>query len=246
MSTPSQPPWWHAKALPWTGRPSRSEWWCWGLIGVITLYGLVLAPFRAVIPTWHLLAWSGITGSAASMLTLGAATRPGTELHTGTTLAGVPVDQWWPLGVLLATLAMIKFNVVYWWAGRLWGQNLLDQFAGSGRLGHARADRAQRVASRWGGWALVAMHVLPIFPVVIVCAAVGMAGMRLSRFLAWNLAGSLVTRLAYVALGYAIGQPVIAVFNSLERYAYAVSAVLLVIVVWYLVRRIRANRRART
>lgn len=55
---------------------------------------------------------------------------------------------------------------------------------------------------RWGGWAVIVSRALPILPEVVAVVA-GLAGMRLRRFLASLLLGTVATSLLFAWLGNA-------------------------------------------
>jgi membrane protein DedA with SNARE-associated domain len=190
---------------------------------------LILLPFRPVLLAQNPLALAALSGSRTVMVTLGALASVGR------------MDLWW-LGLLLGTLSQVKFDPLYWWAGRLWGQGLLRVLAGSSSPRAARnAARAERLAARWGVTAILLTYVVPVLPSPVVSASVGAAGMSLRTFLLAQLAGAFVTRCLYLYLGYRIGQPIVDVLQTVDRYLLWVSLGLLVVVVVGVVRSSRAR-----
>jgi membrane protein DedA with SNARE-associated domain len=103
------------------------------------------------------------------------------------------------------------------------------------------AARAERLAARWGEVAILLTYVVPLLPSAVVSATVGAAGMSLRRFLLVNLTGSFLTRSLYLYLGYRIGQPVVDVLETVDRYLLWVSLGLVALVVAGSVRAARAR-----
>jgi membrane protein DedA with SNARE-associated domain len=223
----AEPPWWQDPRLPWSGPPTRSDLLCWAGIGVSGLLTLATVPLRPVLLAQSPLALAGLSGSRTVMVTLGALAAVGR------------MDLWW-LGLVLGTLGVVKYDPLFWWAGRLWGRGLLRMVTGSASPRAARgAARAERLAARWGVPAILLTYAVPLVPSTIVSATVGAAGMSLRRFLLANLAGAFATRCLYMYLGYRIGQPVVDVLETVDRYLLWVSLGLVVVVVAGAVRRAR-------
>lgn len=200
--------------MPWKGKPGRNDILCWVGFSLTGIYALALLPFRPVLLGHHpyLLAILG-SGSATSAVTIGALAATGQGL--------------WPLGLLLGVVGAIKFDPLYWWAGRLWGRGLIEIVAGRSARAARNAARAERIATRFGRLAIVATYVLPL-PSAVVYATLGATGMRFGRFLLWDACSALVTRGFYLWLGYQIGQPAVDVVNVIARYSWYLSIALLV------------------
>lgn len=206
--------WWDDPALPWRHQPSRAEVLCLSALGVVAVYALVMLPLRPVILGLapHLL---GSLGYRTGLIMTGA-------------LASVG-DPWWPLVWAVGALMVIKFHWVYWWAGRLWGRQILDMFAKdkSART-RRRYDKAWEVTHRFDTLALVATF-LPIpLPAGVIFAAVGAAGTSLRKFLTVCVLSSLTTTAAYLWLGYTLGEPAVQVMDAYGRYLWYVSIAILV------------------
>ena len=228
-SAPAGPDWWQDPRLPWTGRPTRADLLCWGGIGAAGWLTLILVPFRPVLLAQNPLGLAALSGSRTVMVTLGALASVGR------------MDLWW-LGLVLGTLSQVKFDPLYWWAGRLWGQGLLLVLTGSSSPRAARnAARAERLAARWGVTAILLTYVVPVLPSPVVSASVGAAGMSLRTFLLAQLTGAFATRCLYLYLGYRIGQPIVDVLQTVDRYLLWVSLALVVVLVVGTIRRSRAR-----
>jgi membrane protein DedA with SNARE-associated domain len=138
--------------------------------------------------------------------------------------------------LLLALIAplptLMMFDPFSWWAGRLWGPELV-KYAG------ARTERGRRRIARGLGWAerfrapaVVLAPYLPI-PSALVYALAGWTGMGFLRFLALDLLGSLSWVGLNVGLGYAIGQRAVDVAKAISHYSLVVTiGLVLAIVAW--------------
>ena len=176
------------------------------------LYALVLLPLRPVLLGANPYLLAALGGSRTSAVTIGA-------------LAATGVG-WWPLGLLLGTFGAVKFDPLYWWAGKLWGRGLIEMVAGRSPRAARNAARAERLASKYGAAAVLLTYVLPL-PSAVVIATVGAAGMRLRTFLCIDVLGALTTRALYIYLGYRIGQPAVEVVEVIARYSLWISLALL-------------------
>lgn len=213
--------------MPWKGKPARNDILCWIGFSLTGIYALALLPFRPVLLGYHpyLLAALG-SGSVSTAVTIGALAATG--------------QGSWPLGLLLGVFGAVKFDPLYWWAGRLWGRGLIEVVAGRSPRAARNAARAEGIARRFGRLAIVATYLLPL-PSAVVYATLGATGMRFRRFLLWDVASALVTRACYLWLGYQIGQPAVDVVAVIARYSWYLSIALLIGIVVSMV--IQSRRR---
>jgi membrane protein DedA with SNARE-associated domain len=148
---------------------------------------------------------------------------------------GGPLVLWWAL----AGISLVKFSWVYWWAGRLWGDGILELLAGKTARSKRRAARAVRVTQRFW-WLAVVLTFLPVpFPMPIVFAAIGAAHIPLRRFIIPVLASSWLFQAGYLGLGWWIGEPAVKLVDLYARYMWYVTLAILVgmLVSWGLKRR---------
>jgi membrane protein DedA with SNARE-associated domain len=213
--------------MPWKGKPSRNDVWCWVAFSLTGVYALVLLPLRPVLLGANPYLLAGLGGSRVSAVTIGA-------------LAATGVG-FWPLGLLLGTFGSVKFDALYWWAGKLWGRGLIEMVSGRSPRAARNAARAERLAQRFGVLAIVITYLIPL-PSAVVYATVGAAGMRLRRFLLVDVLTAAVTRGLLIWLGYSIGQPAVHVLEVVARYSWYLSLVLLAGVVVSMVRQSRSRR----
>ncbi len=210
-------PWWDDPSLPWRHRPTRADLACWAWIAVVGIWALATIPLRTVLIGWNPPAAAMIMGGRASVVASGAWTR----------VNGGPLVVYW----LLASLSLVKFSWVYWWAGKLWGSNVITLLAGQSARAKRRADRAVRVTNRFRLLAIF-LTFLPIpFPMPIVFAAIGAAGSSLRRFLPPVIAVSALFQAGYLALGWWIGQPAVDIVNLYAKYMWYVTIAVVVVMV---------------
>jgi membrane-associated protein len=136
--------------------------------------------------------------------------------------------------LLLAVLApfptLMMSDPFIWWAGRLWGPDVVELVAGRGAGARRGTQRAIRVVERWRSWGIVLAYLLPI-PTVIIYAAAGWTGMGLRRFLLLDLCGTFLWVGLIVGLGYAIGHPAVAVAHTISHYGLLLTIAIVVLTV---------------
>jgi membrane protein DedA with SNARE-associated domain len=218
---------WNDPRLPWEGKPRRVDVLCWAAITLSGLYYLCLLPFRASLVGPHPIILVLLNGATEGIVSAAASA----SAHHGTLL--------W---VLLASIpGTMKFDVIYWWAGRLWGEKIILLFAGRRKHGHRFIGRVQR----WGPWftwpAVVIAPFLPI-PNAIIYAVAGWAGMNFVTFLILDVIGSLAWAGMLIGLGYALGQRAVSVADTISRYGLWVSMGIVVIVFAGQFRNMRVQR----
>ncbi len=221
-------PWWDDPALPWKHKPTRADIGCWAAIALAGVYGLVLLPLRPVLLGLNPPIAAMITGGRTSVIATGA----WAHVHGG------PLIGYW----LVCTASIMKLDWIYWWAGRLWGLDVVRVFAGKSRRAQRRAERAVRLTHRYESLAVV-MTYLPIpLPMPVVYGAVGASGMGLRRFLIVNSLAAGTVQGLYLWAGWAIGQPAVDLVTVYATYMWYVSiAILIGMLVTYLWRQRRRS-----
>lgn len=228
-------PWWDNPAMPWQGKPSRADLGCMAAITGMGIWGLVQLPLRPVLLAMNPYALAAVGGGSIAMATIGA-------------LARVDGGWWWVLGLLVGTLSVIKFDWIFWWAGRLWGDGLIDYLLqGRGPGARKRADRAVRLTHKYEALAL-GLTYLPFVPVPgpVVYGALGAAGTSLRKFLTLDIIFALISRGIYMFLGYQIGQPAVDALQEFGKYSWYVSIALIVVVLVSVFWRNGRQQRARS
>lgn len=159
-----------------------------------------------------------LRGSTAAMVAGGAFARVGRASLVLAVLAPVPT--------------LLMSAPVAWWAGRLWGPDVVELIAGRGAQARRGVQRAMRIVERGRSWGIVFNYLLPI-PSVIIWAAAGWTGMGLLRFLVLDLIGTFIWIGLIVGLGYALGHPAVHVAHAISHYAlFATIAIVVLSVGW--------------
>lgn len=213
----AEPEWWEDPRMPWNhrgGKPGRADIVCFIAISVIGIYGLVLLPFRALLITQPYL-YAALAGSRTAVVTIGAMAAPPTSNH------------WWWLGLLMAIVSIVKFDWVYFWAGRLWGQGLIEMVAGRSKRARRNAERAEKLARRYATLAMLVTFLPVPLPASVVYAALGAAGMSWRRFIVLDLTFAALLQASYIYLGYRIGAPAVELVKVYADYALYVSLAIL-------------------
>ncbi len=163
------------------------------------------------------------------------------ELLNGSTEAIVSAGAFAHVGhgslavVLLASIpGQMKFDIIYWWAGRLWGENIINLFAGRSERRRRSGQRFVARVNRLGSWftwpAVIISPFLPV-PNAIIYAVAGWTGMGWVTFLILDAIGSLAWAGMLAGLGYALGQHAVSVAQAVSRYGLWVTIVIVIIVI---------------
>ncbi|NLT31314.1 MAG: DedA family protein, partial [Propionibacterium sp.] len=213
-SEAEEPAWWEDERMPWSGEPTKADIGCWIAITAVGIFALVMLPLRPVLLGYTPYVLVGLTGSRTGMVTIGA--------------LGATGDPWWPLGLLIGIISIVKFDLIYFWAGKLWGRGLLEVFAGRSPRARRNAERAERWALKYASPA-VAVTYLPIpIPAAVIYATVAMAGMSWRKFIIVNLICATILQTGWLTLGWALGAPAVRVVDIYADYSMYVSLAILV------------------
>jgi membrane protein DedA with SNARE-associated domain len=222
---------WNDPRLPWEGKPRRVDIACWAAITLSGLYYLIILPFRAGLVGTHPVLLVLLNGSTEGIVSAAAFARVG---HGS--LAVV---------LLAAVFGLMKFDLIYWWAGRLWGERIVHLFAGRSERQRRRAQKFVARVHRWGRWfTWPAMIITPFLPIpnAIIYAIAGWTGMSWVTFLVLDAIGTLSWAGMLAGLGYALGQHAVSVAQTVSKYGLWVSIAIVVLVVAGQMRGARAQR----
>ena len=212
---------WDDPRIPWAGRPRPVDILLWAGIVLSGVYDWAMLPFRAPLVGTHPVVLELLSGSTEAIITAAAFAR----LGHGTLLV-----------VLLAAIpGLMKFDWLYWWAGRLWGERLITLLSGKRNRGHKYMNRVRRWGRKFTWPAVVIAPFLPI-PTAIIFAVVGWAGMRLVTFLILDAIGTLLWAGMLAGLGYALGHHAVVVAQTISHYGLWISIALVVVIVFFQVR----------
>jgi membrane protein DedA with SNARE-associated domain len=222
---------WSDPRLPWEGKPRRVDIICWAAITLSGLYYLVLLPFRASLVGTHPVVLILLNGSTEAIVSGAAFARVGHGSLVLVLLAAVP--------------GLMKFDLIYWWAGRLWGERIIHLFAGGRERQRKRGERFVARVNRWGRWftypAVIISPFLPL-PNAIIYAVAGWTGMSWATFLVLDAIGSLGWAGMLAGLGWALGQHAVSVAQTVSKYGLWVSIAIVILVVAGQMRSARAQR----
>jgi len=211
---------WSDPRFPWEGKPRRVDIACWAAITLSGLYYLALLPFRASLVGTHPIVMVLLNGSIEAIVSAAAFARVGHGSLAVVLLASIP--------------GLMKFDLIYWWAGRLWGEKILQLFTGQRGRARKRAERFIERVHRWGRWftwpAVILTPFLPI-PNALVYAVAGWTGMSWVTFLVLDAIGTLGWAGMLAGLGYALGQHAVSVAQAISRYGLWVAIAVVVLVV---------------
>ena len=173
------------------------------------------------------------------------ATRPapaitGSRIGAASTgaLAAVGEVQHWLGYLLIGTLMAIKFDWIYWWAGKLWGRGILDVQAQNSKRSARNIARVEKWALKLG-WLGIFLAYVPIpLPIAfVVFVLMGMTGMPLWKFMVLDFISKTLWSLGYFALGWWIGEPVVYVLEQYAKVANWIAIGLIVVIMFGAFRR---------
>src|SRR6266852_6992324 len=198
---------WNDPRLPWNGKPRAADILCWLGIVVSGLSYWVLLPLRLSLVGTHPVLAELLNGGTESIISAAAFARAGDGTLVVAVLAAIP--------------GLMKFDALYWWAGRLWGERLIMVLPGSRRVAR-HMPRVQRAGRKFTWPAVVASCFLPI-PRAIIFVIAGWAGMRLVVFLILDLIGVLLWAGLLAGLGYALGHHAVVAAKTISHYSWWIT-----------------------
>ena len=216
-----QRPAWDDPRLPWAGRPRLVDILLWAGIVLSGVYYWAMLPFRAPLVGTHPVVLELLNGSTEAIVAAAAFARLGHGTLAVVLLAALP--------------GLMKFDWLYWLAGRLWGERLITLLSGKRNRGHKYMNRVQRWGRKFTWPAMVIAQFLPI-PTAIIYAVVGWAGMGLITFLILDAIGTLLWAGMLAGLGYALGHHAVVVAQAISHYGLWISIALVVVIVFFQVR----------
>lgn len=213
--------------LPWAGEPRRVDILLWAGITLSGIYYLLLLPFRASLVGTHPVLLELLNGSTEAIVSGAAFARVGHGSLAVVLLVAIP--------------GLMKFDLLYWLAGRLWGERIILLLSGRRKHGPRFMARVQRWGRKFTWPAMVLVPFLPV-PNVIVYAVAGWAGMSWVTFLVLDAIGSLLWAGMLAGLGYTLGQHAVSVAQAISRYGLWVSIGIVVLIVIAQIRNAQLHR----
>ena len=220
---------WDDPRIPWAGKPRRADILCWAGIMLSGIFYYVMLPFRASLLGTHPVLSELLNGSTEAIIAAAAFARIGHGTLVVALLAAVP--------------GLMKFDPLYWWAGRLWGERIIALLSGKRNRGAKYMGRVDRWGRKFTWPAVLVSQFLPI-PNAIIYVIAGWAGMRLVTFIILDVIGSLLWAGMLVGLGYELGHRAVVVAQAISHYGLWFSLALVALVVFFQVRAQREMMRA--
>jgi membrane-associated protein len=194
---------WNDPRLPWHGKPRTADILCWAGIVLSGLFYWTLLPLRVSLVGTHPVVAEVLNGSTESIISAAAFARAGDGTLAVVLLAAIP--------------GLMKFDILYWWAGRLWGERFLMALPGSKRMAK-NMERVRRSGRKFTWPAVLVSSFLPI-PRAFIFVIAGWAGMRLVTFLVLDLIGVLLWAGMLAGLGYALGHHAVVAARTVSHYS---------------------------
>ena len=215
---------WSDPRLPWHGKPRTADILLWAGIVLSGLFYWALLPRRVSLIGTHPVVAEVLNGSTESIISAAAFARAGDGTLAVVLLAAIP--------------GLMKFDVLFWWAGRLWGERFLMALPGSRRVAKHMA-RVKRAGRKFTWPAVVVSYFLPI-PRAVPYVLAGWAGMRLVTFLILDLIGALLWVGLLAGLGYTLGQHAVVAAKTISHYSWWITIGIVALTVFFT---LRAQRR---
>jgi membrane-associated protein len=218
---------WNNPRLPWEGKPRRADILLWAGITLSGLFYLALLPFRASLVGTHPVLLELLNGSTEAIISAAAFARVGHGSLVVVLLAGV--------------FGVMKFDLLYWLAGRLWGERIILLLSGRRKHGPKFIARVHRWGRKFTWPAVLLAPFLPL-PSPLVYAVAGWAGMSLVTFFVLDLIAELAWVGTLAGLGYALGHRAVVVAEAISRYGLWISIGIVVLVIAVQMRSARTPR----
>jgi membrane protein DedA with SNARE-associated domain len=206
--------------LPWQGKARAADILCWAGIVLSGIFYWALLPLRVSLVGTHPVVAEVLNGSTEAIISAAAFASTGHGTLAMVLLAAIP--------------GLMKFDPLYWWAGRLWGERFILAMPGRQRVAKHMA-RVQRGGRRFTWPAIVVSSFLPI-PRAIIFVIAGWAGMRLATFLILDLIGVLLWAGLLAGLGYSLGHDAVVAARTVSHYSLWFTIGIVVLSVFFAVR----------
>lgn len=201
-------------AMPWDHPMSRGDKvLVFSTLGLL-VFMLVTMPLRPFLLASHPVWLAAVTGSLSAV-------------GAGAAFARIGEADLWVV-ITAGVFGMIKFDWLFWLAGRRWGEKIVALWA--------PGDLAKRFVGRirsWPRWAMpiaVVAAALPGIPAAAVFAVAGLGRMRLATFLLFDAIGAALITGLVAGLGFGLGQDAVDVVLAVDKYALWISLALVVFV----------------
>jgi membrane-associated protein len=218
---------------PWHGRPRVRDVLCAVAVAVSAVYAVATIPLTPALISTHPVLLELLTGSNSAVVAAGAYADVGNRLQ----LAVV---------VFAALPGIMRFDWVYWWAGRLWGHSMVERLGHHSPRSAALARLVETRGRRFAGPLVALAAFLPSGASTAVYAAAGWAGLPLLQFILFDTLGSAAWTALLAVGGYLLGSEGVALAELASRYALGTVCVLIAAMIapplWHSWRERRARK----
>ncbi|MEJ2861719.1 DedA family protein [Actinomycetospora flava] len=202
------------KVKPWDGPMTRADKFIvFATLGIV-VFNLASMPFRPLLLASYPTGLAAVTGSLSAV-------------GAGAAFAAIGQGQLW-LVIAAGVFGMIKFDWLFWLAGRRWGAKIIEMWA-PGDVAKRFVAWVQN-APRWVLAFAVVLSALPGIPAPAVFALAGMGRMRLVPFLILDAIGAALVAGLVAGLGYGVGQHAVDFVLMIDKYALWITLTLVVVV----------------
>lgn len=158
------------------------------------------------------------------------------------TATGHLANLW--LTIVVTVIGELAGGTVGYAIGRFGGRPLIDNYGKYVHLTHENLNRVQAFFERYGSFAIFICRFIPVIRGIVSIPA-GLAEMNLAHFYCWYALGSIAFCGALVLLGFEAGDHVDSLTAMLHKggLLVAIGAVIVMVALWFVVRRRRAALR---
>lgn len=200
-----------AELKPWEGKAGLGDKvLLWSVLGIMA-FMLATLPFRPLLLARHPILLEFVTGSLSA-------------IGAGAAFARIGEAPLW-LVIVAGIVGFVKFDWLFWLAGRRWGYKIVRLFAPNDRA-RAFVARAHEI-NPWWIRAAVLGGALPGIPAAMMYALAGLSRMRLVTFLLFDALGAALMVGLVAGLGYGLGQHAVDVVLKIDDYALWITLVLI-------------------
>jgi membrane protein DedA with SNARE-associated domain len=202
-------------------------------IVVSAVYAVAVIPLTPALIATRPVLLELLTGSNSSIVAAGAF---------------ADVDNRLQLFVVVAAAlpGMMRFDWVFWWAGRLWGHSVVERLGRHSPRTAAMASFVETRGRRFAGPLVALAAFLPSGASTAVYAAAGWAGLPLIPFILFDILGSAAWTALLAVGGYLLGSEGVHLASLASRYALVTVCVLVAVMIapplWHSWRERRARK----
>lgn len=184
--------------------PQRRDKVLMGFLAASTILSFITMPFKGYLLNHPWVSLS-LNGSQIAMIISGA--------HVKMYHASVIIP------IILGVLGLMRFIVLYWFAGNYWGDDFLKLITNDNKRTIKQVKRAEKLANGHAFFTILLCN-LPFspLPASLISVFLGNARLSLKKFLAYNVITLLAVQSFNLYLGYRYGKNVIHVVHIIDQY----------------------------